>query len=90
MNTEQKLLEIQKLLSEVVGEFEIRTLRVLNIDKPFSRTLDDNARSIRELHRGLHTTAKYWRRQCLELQNLKTITNSEGKQELVGVWKFDK
>ena len=58
MNTEQKLLEIQKLLSEVVGEFEIRTLRVLNIDKSFSRTLDDNAISIRELHRGLHTSGQ--------------------------------
>ena len=58
MNTEQKLLEIQKLLSEVVGEFEIRTLRVLNIDKPFSRTLDDNARCIRELHRGVQTSGQ--------------------------------
>ena len=58
MNTEQKLLEIQKLLSEVVVEFEIRTLRVLNIDKPFSRTLDDNARSIRELHRVLQTSGQ--------------------------------
>ena len=58
MNTEQKLLEIQKLLSEIVDEFEIRTFQVLNIDKPFSRTLNDNARIIRELHRGLHTSGQ--------------------------------
>lgn len=58
MNTEQKLLEIQKLLSEVVGEFEIRTLRVSSIDKAFSRRLDENARIIRELHRGLHTSGQ--------------------------------
>lgn len=58
MNTEQKLLEIQKLLSEIVGEFEIRTFRVLDIDKPFSRTLNDNTRIIREINRGLHTSGQ--------------------------------
>lgn len=50
--------EFNDFWDDSFGEFEIRTLRVLNIDKPFSRTLDDNARSIRELHRGLQTSGQ--------------------------------
>jgi len=80
MNTEQKLLEIQRLLSEVVGEFEVRTLRVSNIDKPFSRTLDDNARSIRELHRGLYTSGQLdtW---ITNLRRADKLTNENDQQQ---------